>query len=134
MDGSKVLPSDKLKAELFYPLRVENQDTSPHVIKMAVELANFLLAELCDPKKATSNYLSSAKSKFRQGQITDKEHEALIDKMATNDTSEIPFLALTRKLEQYGIVIGISAVDIGHASINGDFDQGDHNNPNNEFT
>ena len=38
MDGSKVLPFDKLKAELFYPSRVENHYTSPHVIKMAVEL------------------------------------------------------------------------------------------------
>ena len=54
--------------------------------------------------------------------------------MATNDTSEIPFLALTRKLEQYGRVLGIHAADIGHARINGEFDQGDLKNPNNEGT
>ena len=53
MYESKLLPFDKLKAELFYPSRVENQDTSPHVINMAVELANCLLAKLHDPKKET---------------------------------------------------------------------------------
>ena len=72
MDGSKLLPFDKLKAELFYPLRVENQDTSPHVIKMAVELANCLLAELHGPNKATSNYLSSAESNFIWIHTTDE--------------------------------------------------------------
>ena len=49
------LPFDKLKAELLYPSRVENQDTSPHLIKMAVELVIFPLAKLLDPKKAASN-------------------------------------------------------------------------------
>ena len=74
MDESKVLTFDTLKPELFYPSRVENQDTSPHVIKMAVELEKFFLVELRDPKKAISNYLSSAERKFSWGQTTDEEH------------------------------------------------------------
>ena len=64
MDGSKVLSFNKLKAELLYPSRVENQDNSPHVINIAVDFANILLAELRDPKKATSNYLRSAERKL----------------------------------------------------------------------
>ena len=55
MYRSKELTFDKLKAELLYPSRVENQDTSPHLIKMAVELVIFPLAKLLDPKKAASN-------------------------------------------------------------------------------
>ena len=51
MDGSKVLPFDKLKAEFFYLSRVENQDTYPHVIKVVVELANCLLAKLLIPRR-----------------------------------------------------------------------------------
>ena len=69
-----MLPFDKLKAEFFYPSHVGNQDTSPHVIRMATELANCLLVELRDPKKAISNYLSSAERKFSWGQTTDEEH------------------------------------------------------------
>ena len=72
MDGSKVLPSDKLKAELFYPSRVENYYTSPHVIKMAVELENCLISELRYPKKATPKYLRSEERKFIWVQTTDE--------------------------------------------------------------
>ena len=85
MDGSKVLPFDKLKAELFYPSHLENQDTSTHVINIAVELANCLLSEIRDPKKATPNYLRSAERKLSWGQTTDKDNESLIGDMETND-------------------------------------------------
>ena len=51
MGWSKNLPFDKLKAEFFYPSRVENQDTYPHVIKVVVELANCLLAKLLIPRR-----------------------------------------------------------------------------------
>ena len=53
IDGSKVFPYDTLNAELFYPERKENKATADIVQKMAVELANCLVQELCDPKKAT---------------------------------------------------------------------------------
>ena len=72
MDESKVLTFDTLKPELFYPSRVENQDTSPHVIKMAVELEKFFLVELRDPKKTTSNYPKIADINFIWGQTTDE--------------------------------------------------------------
>ena len=67
-----MLPFKKFKAELFYPSRVENQDNSPHVIKMAVELEKFFLVELRDPKKATSNYPKIADINFIWGQTTDE--------------------------------------------------------------
>ena len=101
---------------------------------MAFELENCLLADLRDPKKSKSNYLSIAESKFIWVQKTYEEHKALIRKMATNDPAESPFEALTRQLEKYWIVIGINAAAIGHARINGYFDQGDLKNPNNEVT
>ena len=98
MDGSEVLSFDKLKAELFYPSCVDNKYTSPHVIKMAVDLSNCLLVDILDPKKAISNYFGSAEIKFIWGQTTDEEHKALIGKMATNDPAESPFVALIRQL------------------------------------
>ena len=51
MDGSKVLPYDKLNAELFYPAREENVETIPLAKKMVVELAKCLLKELRYPKR-----------------------------------------------------------------------------------
>ena len=53
MDISRVLPFNKLKAELFYPERTDNIATDDLDTKMDVEMASCLLTELRDPKKAT---------------------------------------------------------------------------------
>ena len=82
IDGSKVLPFDILNAELFYPEREENKQTDDLVKKMAVEVANCLLTELRDPKKATSDYFSSKKGEFSWGQTFNEEHEASLGQMA----------------------------------------------------
>ena len=50
MDGSRVLPFDKLKAELLYPERTENIATKALATKMAVEMDSCILNELWDPK------------------------------------------------------------------------------------
>ena len=50
LDGSKVLPFDRLNAELFYPTRNENIDTNEIVKVVACEVAECLLEELSDPK------------------------------------------------------------------------------------
>ena len=52
VDGSKVLPFDRLNAELFYPTREENVATNEMVKVMACEVAECMLDELRDPKKA----------------------------------------------------------------------------------
>ena len=70
MDGSRVLPFDKLKAELFYPERTENIATEALATNMAVDMAGCLLTELWDPNKATSDYLSSGEGKFKWGYTT----------------------------------------------------------------
>ena len=58
IDGSKVLPYDQMNAEMFYPLRQENVDTTAIVEDMAAnEVAPAVLGELCDPKKLFQNTL-----------------------------------------------------------------------------
>ena len=64
IDGSKVLPHDQLNAEMFYPSRLENQQTTELVKELACEVAECILTELCDPKKALSDYLSCKEGKF----------------------------------------------------------------------
>src|SRR6056300_1299243 len=93
LDGSKVLPFDQLNAELFYPDRKENKETTGMVELMAIEVAKCMLQELRDPDKATSEYLSSIGGQFSWGKTTDEEHHACIGRMATNDPAESPFAA-----------------------------------------
>jgi hypothetical protein len=121
VDGSKVLPFDKLNAEIFYPTRRENTKTTEMVNLMASEVAETILNELHDPRKATSNYLTSVEGKFSWGQTTDKEHYASLGKMATNDPAESPFASLTHQLQSFGRLLGIHASAVGHACMNKDF-------------
>ena len=104
-----------LKAELFYPSRKENFAARETVQKMAVEMANCFLKELRDPKKATSDYLTSSEGKFSWGFTTEEEHNALIGKSATNDSAESPFAMLTQQMQQFGRILGIHAAAVGQA-------------------
>ena len=94
-NNSKVLPYDLLRAELFYPTREENIATQTVCTNMDVEVAQTMLVELRDPKKATSDYLSSGKGKFSWGETTHEQHVACIGLMATNDPAESPFAGLS---------------------------------------
>ena len=116
-----MIPFDMLKAELFYPTRKENVATTSTVQKMAVEMAECFLKELRDPKKATSDYLTSAEGKFSWGYTTEDDHNALIGKSATNDSAERPFAMLTQQIQQFGTMLGIHASAVGQAKMNGDF-------------
>ena len=120
-NNSKVLPYDLLRAELFYPTREENIATQTVCINMAVEVAQTMLLELRDPKKATSDYLSSGKGKFSWGETTHEQHVACIGLMATNDPAESPFAGLSHQFGMHGRILGIHASAISQARINGDF-------------
>ena len=63
-NNSKILPYNLLQAELFSPSREENKDTKIVCVSIVVELAQIILVELRDPKKATSGYLSSVEGQF----------------------------------------------------------------------
>ena len=102
VDGSRVLPYDQLNAEMFYPVRPENQQTTHLLKEMACEVRDCILKEMCDPKKALSDYLSYKDGKFSWGETTDEEHEACLGRMATNDSAESPFAGLTQQMQQFG--------------------------------
>ena len=122
IDGkSRVLPFDKLNCELFYPTRKENKQTKSLVQKMAKEVGECLLKELRDPKKATSDYLTSKGGVFSWGETSEDEHIMCLGKMATNDPAESPFAGLTRQMQTFGRVLGSHASAVAHARYNGDF-------------
>ena len=115
LDDSKVLPFNKLHTELFYPDINENTQTTELVNEIAVKVALTLLNALCDPKKATSDYLSRKNGRFSWGKTSEEEHAACISKMTTNNPAKSPFAALTRQLQYFGRVLGTHASAVGHA-------------------
>ena len=54
----KVVPFDLLHAELFYPTRMQKCQTTHLPYKCLEEVASTILAELHDPQKVSSTYLS----------------------------------------------------------------------------
>jgi hypothetical protein len=58
------LAIDLAKCEVFYPTRIENQQTHDMCVSLAREVATCLLLEVADPKKATSDYLSNGGGRF----------------------------------------------------------------------
>ena len=102
VDSSKVLPFNCLNAELFYPTREENIATNEMVKVMGCEVAECMLDELRDPKKATSDYLSSTRGKFSWGKTTEDEHYACLRKMVMNNPAESTFASLTCQLQCFG--------------------------------
>ncbi len=52
---------------------------------MTGKVATCLLNELCDPRKATLDYLMSKGGDFSWGNTTNNEHKAYLGKMVTTD-------------------------------------------------
>ena len=90
--------SEKINYALFYLDKKDNNDTTELILKVVVEVAQYLLKELCDPKKATLDYITNKDGVFSWGNTTDKEHLACLGKMATNDLDKVPFAALTHQM------------------------------------
>ena len=94
-----------LRAELFYPARMENCQTHQFCCRLAEEVASTIFADLHDPKRATSNYLSSASGKYSQVVITEDERQVCMGKMAHNSMSESGHATLTSTSIEGGMIM-----------------------------
>ena len=122
-NNSKVVSYKVVIDELFYPEREENKETKDLVLKLAKEVALVWLRELRDPKKATSDYLSSIEGKYSWKNTTEEQHKKLLGTSATNDAAESPFAVVTENLQRFGRLTQVNAAATAHAKINGDFDR-----------
>jgi hypothetical protein len=86
--GDRVLAIDLAKCEVFYPTRIENQQTHDLCVNLAREVATCLLLEVADPKKAISDYLWKGDGRFSWAQSSAEDKNASIGMRATNDPSE----------------------------------------------
>ena len=117
----RVLAMDLAKYEVFYPTRIENQQTHDLCVSLAKEVATCLLLEVADPKKATSDYLSNDNGRFSWAMSSEEEKNASLGMRATNDPSESQFATFTEALATGGRVSVDLASGIGQTRFNNDF-------------
>jgi hypothetical protein len=116
-----VLAIDLAKCEVFYPTRIENQQTHDLCVSLAREVATCLLLEVADPKKATSDYLSNGDGRFSWAMSSEEEKNASLGMRATNDPSESQIATFTEALAT-GVRVGVDlASGIGQTRFNNDF-------------
>ena len=114
-----------VRNELFNPVRKENIDTKELVTTLAVEVAQVMIKEFCDPNKVTKDLVSDIGGKFSWKNTTPEEHEAGKGKSSTNDAAESPFGGLSHVLEAHGRLNPENAAAIATAIFNGDFSRSD---------
>lgn len=114
-----------VRNELFNPVRKENIDTKELVTTLAVEVAQVMIKEFCDPNKVTKDLVSDIGGKFSWKNTTPEEHEAGKGKSSTNDAAESPFGGLSHVLEAHGRLNPENAAAIATAVFNGDFSRSD---------
>lgn len=100
-------------AELFWPERMENRQTTEYCYELAVGVSTTLLTELTDPKKSTHNYINNGVLAYKN--LNQKEKEASLGKRANNDPSEGNFATFTDVLCGGGCISIGSAAGIGQA-------------------
>ena len=122
--SSKVLHFGKLRSELFTPTLPTNIESSTVAKKLSTNVADALLVELRDTRKATSKYLSSSKSKCCWGNTSPEDRVAGLNKMAVNDPAERSFGALTGQLQIYGRISLPYAAGVSQVRTNGDLSRG----------
>jgi hypothetical protein len=73
-EDDHVLAIDEAMAELFWPQRMENCQTTEFCWELSVGVATTLLTELTDPKKATHNYIHDRLLAFNNISQTEKRY------------------------------------------------------------
>ncbi len=119
-EHDRVLAIDEAMAELFYPQKMENRQTTEFCHKLLVGVATMLLTELIDPKKSTHNYINDSMLAFNNLSLAEKE--ASLGMRANNDPSKGNFATFTNVLCNSGRISIDSAAGISQARYNKDLD------------
>ena len=119
---AKVIKNDLVLRELFFPERVENQDTDDLTIEMGKISAHRWITEFIDPKKACHDYVSSTEGELSWENTSPEVHEKLKGDFAVNDFAESSFAGLTHNFKCGRLLPG-NAAATAQARLNGDFDR-----------
>ena len=97
----RILPWDQLRAELFYPTRVDIIETHDFCTELACEAASIFRREFRDERKATHKYLSEIHGERSMAEITDQERKDGLGMAAGNCISESGHAAATGDLKTF---------------------------------
>ncbi len=126
VDGTgKDFPYQKLREELFHPQQAVNQATRDMTIRLGRIAVETILRELRDPKKATSNYLSSVNGEYSWENTSTEDHEALKDRVANNDLSESAHGGTSHQINLWGRILLTNAAGMDQVRRNGNFSRCD---------
>ena len=113
-----VLAIDKAMAELFYPQKMENRQTTELCHELSIGVGTTLLTRLISPKKSMHNYINDGMLAFNNLSLAEKE--ASLGMRANNNPSEGNFATFTDVLCNSGRISIDSAAGIGRARYNKD--------------
>ena len=117
----RVLAIDGAVAELFYPSRMENRQSTVECKPLAVRLAIRGIAECIDPRKALQEHLSAVEGKKSWKETSAAEKEQSLGIKANNDPSEGAFACFSDSHRQGGTIRLDHAAGEGQARFNADF-------------
>ena len=120
----RVLAIDGAVAELFYPTRMENRQSTPTCRELAVKLAIRGMAECVHPKKAIADHLSIINGKKSWIEISEDEKLATLGLRANNDPAEENFAVFSDAFENHKRMRLDNAAGEGQARYNNDYDRG----------
>jgi hypothetical protein len=117
----RVLAIDEAMAELFFPQKMENHQTTEFCKDLLVGVATTLLTKLTDPRKSTHNYINDGLFAFNN--LSAVEKEASLGMRANNDPLEGNFATFTNVLCNSRRISIDSATGIGQAQYNKDLER-----------
>ena len=118
----KILPFDLLRAELFYPVRVENIQSNEMTLKIGTEMARVMALDMEDELKATKDYILDG---IHSVQNTDEEErQANMGRHASNSLSEACHAHSTINLDSFINIRLDSSAAMGQSKMNNDLGRG----------
>ena len=118
---NKELPNRELLNELFYPQDPSNLETDYLLNDHGLLIAETLLNELTDKRKATHNHLSAVDGKYSWKLCADDEKAAGLKLHANNNVSESSFGTLTYFINTFNMIGLTNAGGMALARQNGIF-------------
>ncbi len=116
----RVLAIDEAMAELFFPQKMENRQTTEFCKELSVGVATTFLTELTNPRKSTHNYINDGLLVFNN--LSAAEKKASLGMRANNASLEGNFATFTNVLCNSGQISIDSVAGIGQARYNKDLE------------
>jgi hypothetical protein len=123
MARHRIRVMDLAIAEVFFPTKLRNRETTQFCIRLSKGIATVLLVELEDTSKATHHYVSACLGDRSIAVITRAEELSTVGLHATNDPSEGSFATFTDVLVTGGRISLQAAAGIGQMRYNGDMNR-----------